>query len=182
MAIAATIYTLDIDLADSDRHVYETLALRVARHPSESGEYLVARVLAYAMEYAEGIEFSRGVSEPDEPAIVVRDLTGRIQSWIEIGSPDALRLHKAAKTAARVAVYTHKDPVQLLRNLTGEKIHRAADIELYAIDRRADSGPGPTARPSNGVRPLDQRARAVCVDWRGHPHRARHTSQNHVAD
>ena len=135
MAIAATIYTLDIDLADSDRHVYETLALRVARHPSESGEYLVARLLAYAMEYAEGIEFSRGVSEPDEPAIVVRDLTGRIQSWIEIGSPDALRLHKAAKTAARVAVYTHKDPVQLLRNLTGEKIHRAADIELYAIDR-----------------------------------------------
>ena len=75
------------------------------------------------------------MSEPDEPAIVVRDLTGRIQSWIEIGSPDALRLHKAAKTAARVAVYTHKDPVQLLRNLTGEKIHRAADIELYAIDR-----------------------------------------------
>lgn len=135
MAIAATIYTIDVDVADSDRQVYETLALRVARHPSESEEYLVARVLAYAMEYTEGIAFSRGVSEPDEPAIVVRDLTGAIRSWIEIGSPDAARLHKAAKAAPRVAVYTHKDPAQLLRNLAGERIHRAADVELYAFDR-----------------------------------------------
>ncbi len=135
MAIAATIYTLDIDLADSDRQVYETLALRVARHPSESEEHLVARVLAYAMEHTEGIAFSRGVSEPDEPAIMVRDLTGAIRSWIEVGSPDAGRLHKAAKAAPRVAVYTHKDTAQLLRNLSGERIHRAADIELYAIDR-----------------------------------------------
>jgi uncharacterized protein YaeQ len=135
MAITATIYSIDIDVADSDRQVYETLALRVARHPSESAEYLVARVLAYAMEHTEGIAFSRGVSEPDEPAIVVRDLTGAIRSWIEIGSPDAARLHRAAKAAPRVAVYTHKDPAQLLRNLSGERIHRAADIELYAVDR-----------------------------------------------
>jgi uncharacterized protein YaeQ len=135
MAIAATIYTFDIDLANADRQVYETLALRVARHPSESEEYLVARVLAYAMEYTEGIAFSRGVSEPDEPAIVVRDLTGAIRSWIEIGSPDAARLHRAAKAAPRVAVYTHKDAALLLRNLSGERIHRAADLELYAIDR-----------------------------------------------
>jgi uncharacterized protein YaeQ len=135
MAITATIYSIDIDVADSDRQVYETLALRVARHPSESAEYLVARVLAYAMEHTEGIAFSRGVSEPDEPAIVVRDLTGAIRSWIEIGSPDAARLHRAAKAAPRVAVYTHKEPVQLLRNLSGERIHRAADIELYAVDR-----------------------------------------------
>jgi uncharacterized protein YaeQ len=135
MAIAATIYTFDIDFSDADRQVYETLALRVARHPSESEEYLVTRVLAYAMEYTEGIAFSRGVSEPDEPAIVVRDLTGVIRSWIEIGAPDAARLHRAAKAAARVVVYTHKDPAQLLRNLSGERIHRASDNELYAIDR-----------------------------------------------
>lgn len=135
MAIAATIYNIDIDVADADRQVYETLALRIARHPSESEAYLIARVLAYAMEHTEGIAFSRGVSEPDEPAIVVRDLTGTIRSWIEIGSPDAARLHKAAKAAPRVAVYTHKDPTQLLRNLSGERIHRASDIELYAFDR-----------------------------------------------
>lgn len=135
MAIAATIYNIDIDVADADRQVHETLALRIARHPSESEAYLIARVLAYAMEHTEGIAFSRGVSEPDEPAIVVRDLTGTIRSWIEIGSPDAARLHKAAKAAPRVAVYTHKDPTQLLRNLSGERIHRASDIELYAFDR-----------------------------------------------
>jgi uncharacterized protein YaeQ len=135
MAVAATIYNFDIELADSDRQVYETLALRVARHPSESPDYLVARVLAYAMEFTAGIEFSRGVSDPDEPALVVRDLTGTIQSWIEIGSPDAARVHKAAKAAPRVAVYTHKDVGQLLRNLAGQRIHRAADVELYAFDR-----------------------------------------------
>jgi len=135
VALSATIYNIDIELADSDRQVYDTLALRVARHPSESAEYLVTRILAYAMEFADGIAFSRGVSEPEEPAILIRDLTGRIQSWIEIGSPDAARLHKAAKAAPRVAVYTHKDITQLLRNLAGERMHRASAIELYAIDR-----------------------------------------------
>ena len=75
MAQTATIYNFDIELADADRDVYESLALRVACHPSEAEEYLVTRVLAYVMAYAEGIEFSRGVSDPDEPAIAIRDLT-----------------------------------------------------------------------------------------------------------
>lgn len=135
MALNATIYNFDIDLADTDRHVYESLALRVARHPSESEEYLIARLLAYLLEYAEGIQFSRGVSEPDEPTISVRDLTGRIVTWIEIGTPDAARLHRASKAAARVAVYTHKDPAQFLRQLAGERIHQADALELYAFDR-----------------------------------------------
>ena len=135
MALTATIYTLDIDLADSDRGVYETLALRVARHPSESAEYLVARVMAYAMEFTEGIEFSRGISDTEEPAIAVRDLTGKLRTWIDIGSPDAARLHKALKLAPRVAVYTHKEIGQIVRNLSGERIHRAGELELYAIDR-----------------------------------------------
>src|SRR5688572_18431649 len=112
MALGATIYNFDVELADTDRNVYDSLALRVARHPSESEEYLVARLLTYLLEYAEGIEFSRGVSDPDEPAIAVRDLTGAIKAWIDIGTPDAARLHKASKAAARVAVYTHKDPAQ----------------------------------------------------------------------
>jgi uncharacterized protein YaeQ len=135
VALGATIYNLDIDLADSDRGVYETLALRVARHPSESPEYLLARVLAYAMEFTEGIEFSRGLDDPNEPAIAVRDLTGGLRVWIDIGAPDAARLHKASKLAPRVAVYTHRDVGQVARNLSGEKIHRAAALELYAIDR-----------------------------------------------
>ena len=135
MALTATIYNFDIDLADADRGVYETLALRVARHPSESEEYLVTRVLAYCLEYAEGIGFSSGLSDPDEPTVSVRDLTGAIQAWIEIGSPDAARLHKASKAAGRAVVYTHKDPVQLLKQLEGARVHRAADLEIYSLDR-----------------------------------------------
>jgi len=135
MALTATIYNFDIDLADSDRGVYESIALRVAQHPSESDEYLIGRVLAYLLEYKEGIEFSRGVSDPDEPMIAVRDLTGRIQSWIDIGSPDGARLHKASKATERVVVYCHKDPGQWLKQLADAKIHRAGALELYAIDR-----------------------------------------------
>jgi uncharacterized protein YaeQ len=135
MALSATIYNFDIELADTDRHIYESLALRVARHPSESEEYLLARLLAYLLEFAEGIEFSRGVSDPDEPTIAVRDLTGAIKVWIDVGTPDAARLHKASKAAGRVAVYTHKDPTQFLTQLAGERIHRAEALELYAIDR-----------------------------------------------
>lgn len=135
MALTATIYNIDIDLADGDRQVYETLALRVARHPSESEAYLLTRVLAYALEYREGIAFSRGLSEPDEPAISVRDLTGALRAWVEVGTPDAERLHRAAKAADRVVVYTHKDPAQFVRQLAGERIHRIEALELYSIDR-----------------------------------------------
>ncbi len=135
MALSATIYNLDIQLADVDRGVYEALALRVACHPSESPEYMITRVLAYCLEYTEGIAFGRGISEPDDPPIAVRDLTGTIQVWIEIGFPDAARLHKASKAAPRVAVYTHKEPRTLLRQLEGEKIHRADALEIYSFDR-----------------------------------------------
>ncbi len=140
MALTATIYNFDLELADSDRQVYESLALRVAQHPSESDEYLIGRVLAYLLEYAEGIVFSRGVSEPDEPAIAVRDLTGAITSWIDIGTPDTARLHKASKASRRVAVYCHKDPAQWLRQLDAGEIHRAGDLELYVIDRGLITG------------------------------------------
>ena len=136
MALGATVYNFDIDLADSDRGVYETLALRVARHPSESDEYLVGRVLAYCLEFTEGIAFSPGgLSDPDEPPIAVRDLTGRLRSWIDVGTPDAARLHRASKIAPRVVVYVQKDPSQWLRTLSGERIHRASELELYALNR-----------------------------------------------
>jgi uncharacterized protein YaeQ len=135
VALTATIYTFEIELSDVDRGVYETLPLRVARHPSETEEYLVTRVLAYCLEYAVGISFSKGLADPDEPTLAVRDLTGVIRVWIDIGAPDAARMHKAGKAAARVVVYTHKDPDQFLRRLAGERIHRAEALELYAIDR-----------------------------------------------
>lgn len=136
MAIGATVHNFDIDLADADRGVYESLALRVARHPSESDEYLVTRVLAYCLEYGDGIAFSPGgLSDPDEPPIAVRDLTGALVAWIDIGTPDAARLHRAGKAASRVAVYVHKDPAQWLRSLAGARIHRAGALALWAVDR-----------------------------------------------
>ena len=135
MALTATIFNFDIDLADADRGRYETIALRVAQHPSESDEYLMARVLAYCLEYDDGIGFSNGLSDPEEPTIAVRDLTGRVRTWIEIGAPDAARLHKASKAAERVVVYTHKDPLPWLRQLSGERIHRSERIDVLALDR-----------------------------------------------
>ena len=86
MALTATIYNFEVDLAHADRGVYETLVVRAARHPSESEDYLVTRVLAYCLEHTEGIAFSTGgLSDPDEPALAIRDLTGAITAWIEIG-------------------------------------------------------------------------------------------------
>jgi uncharacterized protein YaeQ len=135
VALTATIYNFEIDLADADRGVYESFALTVARHPSESEEYLLTRTLAYALEYADGIQFSRGISDPEEPTISIRDLTGGIRTWIEIGNPEAARLHKASKASPRVVVYTHKDPVQLVGRLSKERIHRSDAVELWSVDR-----------------------------------------------
>jgi uncharacterized protein YaeQ len=137
VAQTATIYNFEIDLADMDRGVYETLDLRVARHPSETAEYMVVRVLAYCLEYQEGIELTEGVSSGDEPALLVRDLTGRVIAWIEVGMPDAGRLHRGSKLAGRAVVYTHRDARQLLAQLSGEKIHRAEAIPIRAFDRQA---------------------------------------------
>ena len=135
MALTSTMYAFDIALANVDRGVYESLEFRMAMHPSESAEYFVARLLAYCLEYTEGIAFSRGISDPDEPPLSVRDLTGSLKVWVELGAPDAARLHKASKAAPRVAVYTHRDPASLRRQWDGEKIYRAEQIELYALDR-----------------------------------------------
>jgi len=135
MSLTATIYNFTIELADIDRGVYETLSLRVARHPSETAEYMLTRVLAYCLEYQDGIELTDGISSGDEAPIVVRDLTGRLTAWIDLGMPDAARLHRARKLADRVAVYTHRDVRQLLGQLSGERIHQAADIPIYAFDR-----------------------------------------------
>ena len=135
MALGATIYSFSIDLADTDRGVYQPLELRVARHPSESEEYFLTRVLAYCFECTSGIAFSNGLFEPDEPTIAVRDLTGLLKVWIDVGAPEAPRLHRAAKAAPRVVVYTHKDPAPWIARLVGERIHKADSLALYALDR-----------------------------------------------
>jgi uncharacterized protein YaeQ len=135
MALPATIRRFEIALSDSDREVYETLDLRVAQHPSESERYLVARVLARALEHADGLEFSKGgVSDDEEPALVRRDLRGDWVAWIEVGTPTPDRLHKAAKRAPRVAVYTWKAPDELAAAIAERAVHRRDAIELFAFD------------------------------------------------
>jgi uncharacterized protein YaeQ len=133
MALTATIHTFIIELSDIDRGVYETLDLRVAQQPSETAEYMLTRVLAYCLEYAEGIAFTEGVASGDEPAVIIRDLTGRVTGWIEVGAPDADRLHRASKLAGRVALYTHRPLAMVLEQLSGRKIHRAEDVFVYTF-------------------------------------------------
>lgn len=135
MALTATMYTLGVQLSDSDRGVYETLELRVARQPSETAEYMVMRILAYCLEYTEGISFTEGVASGDEPAVLVRDLTGRVTAWIEVGMPAAARLLKGSKLADRAAVYTHREVRQVLAQLQGERIHRAGEIPIISFER-----------------------------------------------
>jgi uncharacterized protein YaeQ len=134
MAAGATIHTFDVQLADVDRGVYEELSLRVARHPSETDVYMTTRVLAYCLEYAEGIAFGEGISTADEPALQIRDLTGKVLVWIEVGAPDAARLHVGSMKADRTVVYTHRDPVKVAAQWTGKRIHRAEAIALYSFD------------------------------------------------
>jgi uncharacterized protein YaeQ len=135
MALTATIYNLRIDLADIDRGVYETLDVCVARHPSETVEYMFMRVVAYCLEYGEGIVLTEGVAAGNEPAVLIRDLTGRITSWVEVGMPDAGRLHRGLKLAGRAAVYTHRDVQKLLAQLSAANIDRLADVPVYEFDR-----------------------------------------------
>src|SRR3974390_305353 len=146
VALSATVYAFEVTVNDSDRGVYETLEFRVARHPSETEEYLLTRVLAYCLEYGEGLAFSSGLSDPDAPALSVRDLTGALRSWIEIGSPEPARRHpageaeparlrRAAKAAPRVVVYSHKSVAPLLARLEAEPIHRGDRVEIYEVDR-----------------------------------------------
>lgn len=134
MAAGAVVHTFTGSLADVDRGVYDELSLRVARHPSETDAYMLTRVLAYCLEHTEGIAFSEGLSSTDEPAIIVRDATGLLRAWIEIGAPDVERLHHGSKQAERTVVYTHRDPAKVLALWAGKRIHRAEHIALYSFD------------------------------------------------
>lgn len=134
MATGSTIHTFTVQWADMDRGVYEDFTLRVARHPSETDAYMLTRLLAYCMEYEDGIAFSEGISSTQEPAVLVRDPTGRTTVWIEVGAPDAERLHHGSKLADRVAVYTHRDPARLMSTWSGKRIHRAQDVVVRSFD------------------------------------------------
>src|SRR5882757_694817 len=135
MALGATIYHFRITLSDVDRGVYETLDLRVARHPSETLRYLITRTLAYCLSFEDGIAFSKGgLSSAEEAPLSVRDATGVLRAWIDIGQPSAERLHKASKAAGRVALFTHVELPVLLREASARTIHRVEQIEVFCLE------------------------------------------------
>jgi uncharacterized protein YaeQ len=127
---AVTLYRFRIELSDLDRNVYDTLDFRIAMHPSETNDYLLTRVFAYALN--SDVTFAaEGLSDPDQPAMKRDGAHGAIDLWIEIGNPAARKLHRASKAARAVRVYTYKDPRTLVSD--ARDVPRAASIEVFAF-------------------------------------------------
>lgn len=133
MAIKSSVYHFSVDLSDIDRDVYQTFKISVALHPSENLEFMTTRVLAYALEYADGIAFSPGIGSPDEPTLFIKDLVGSYQAWIEIGSPVPDRVHRASKASPRVAIYCHRSPELAIERLRQTKIFRGDEISMFSF-------------------------------------------------
>lgn len=134
MSKGSTLYRFKVSLSDIDRGVYEALDFRVAMHASESEAYLLTRVLAFILNFQDGLEFSQGLAVPDDPAIRLLGDNGGFSLWIDIGNPAVKRLHKASKACRAVRVYTYKDPESLLKEAAGEAIHRAESIEIFSFE------------------------------------------------
>ncbi|MFY0988930.1 YaeQ family protein [Halomonas sp. C05BenzN] len=107
MALKATIHRVQLQIADMDRHYYGEHGLTVARHPSETDERMMVRLLAFARHANDALAFGRGVSTEDEPDIWQKDLTGAIELWIQLGQPDEKAVRRACSRAARVVIYTY---------------------------------------------------------------------------
>ncbi len=107
MALNATIYKVELQISDMDRHYYATHALTLARHPSETEERLMVRLLAFALYAEDRLEFGKGVSDEDEPALWRKDYTDEIELWIELGQPDEARIRKACGRARQVVVINY---------------------------------------------------------------------------
>ncbi len=107
MALKSTIFKIELQLSDLDRHYYHTHALTIARHPSETDERMMTRVIAFALHAHEALEFGKGLSTDAEPDLWRKDLTGAVEQWIEVGLPDEKRLRKATGRAREVVVYTY---------------------------------------------------------------------------
>lgn len=134
MSPPTTLFRFQLNFSDIDRGIYKTLDLRLAMHPSESGAYLMTRLLAYVLNEREFLEFSgEGLGDPDTPAICAKTTGGDILLWIEIGNPSARKLHKATKAARQVMVYTYKDPLALLKEIRENKVFHAEQIEIFAF-------------------------------------------------
>jgi uncharacterized protein YaeQ len=135
MGQTTVLYRFHVNLSDVDQGVYKTLDLRLAMHPSESHAYLLTRLIAFVLNEQEFLAFSPGgLSDPEDPCISAATPNGAIRLWIEVGNPSARKLHKAAKAADKVKVYTYKDPDVLLKEIRGNKVYQAESIDIHSLD------------------------------------------------
>jgi uncharacterized protein YaeQ len=138
MALKATIFKAQLQLADMDRKVYADHAVTLARHPSETDERMMVRLLVFALnvpvdDHGGALEFAKGLWDPDEPELWHKDLTGRIVHWIEVGQPDDRRLMKASGRAERVTVVAYGASAPIWWSGIATRITRAANIAVWQI-------------------------------------------------
>ena len=139
MALKATIYKADVQVADMDRNYYETLALTLARHPSETDERMMIRLLAFAIHADPALTFTKGLFDTDEPDLWQKDLTGAIQLWIEVGQPDEKRLMKACGRSEQVIVYCYSSTSHIWYKQIANKLERAKNLTVINIPADASA-------------------------------------------
>lgn len=133
MALKATIYKADLQIADMDRNYYAEHALTIARHPSETDERVMIRVLAFALHANDALVFTKGLFDTDEPDLWQKDLTGAIDTWIEVGQPDEKRLLKACGRAEHVLVYSYSATSHIWWKGLANKVERARNLTVINI-------------------------------------------------
>lgn len=134
MALKPTIYKAQVELADSDRNCFESLSLTLARHPSETLERMVVRLLAYCLNCTRGLEFTKGISTSDEPDLWVHSDSGEIQHWMEVGHPETARLKKACGRARLVSVYAFAKSTSTWWKLNSEAISALPHLHVWQLD------------------------------------------------
>ncbi|HZM43748.1 MAG TPA: YaeQ family protein [Burkholderiales bacterium] len=133
MALKATICKASLHIADMDRNYHAEHALTVARHPSETEERMMVRLLAFALNAHEYLAFGKGLSDGDEPDLWQKDLTGAIEHWIEVGQPDDKRLLRASGRAERVTVYAYGHRAELWWAPLAETLERAKNLVVWRV-------------------------------------------------
>lgn len=139
MALKATIYKADVQIADMDRHYYQDHGLTLARHPSETDERMMIRLLAFAIHASEALTFTKGLFDTDEPDLWQKDLTGAIQLWIEVGQPDEKRIMKACGRSDQVIVYSYSATSHIWYKQIANKLERARNLTVINIPAEASA-------------------------------------------
>ncbi|HEY8607407.1 MAG TPA: YaeQ family protein [Noviherbaspirillum sp.] len=133
MALKATIFKADLQVADMDRHYYGDHTLTIARHPSETDERMMVRLLCFALHAHEALGFGKGLSADDEPDLWQKDLTGAISLWIDVGQPDEKRILKACGRADRVVVYSYGSASHVWWSQAGTRLERARNLSVHNL-------------------------------------------------